>query len=130
MVTQVIAFEGDGVLREYAGGYEDWLLQRTRPAVEKPATKAAAASKEEADKPAVKSKLSWKDAQELAALPEQIRALEEEQTGVTARLSDGTLYVTQANEAKRLQARMVEIETALETLLARWEALEAKQAAV
>ena len=130
VVTQVIAFEGDGVLREYAGGYDDWLAQRARPVVEKTAAKPVAASKAEAPKPAAKSKLSWKDAQELAALPEQIRALEEEQAGITARLSDGTLYVTQANETKRLQARMAEIETALETLLARWEALEAKQAAV
>ena len=130
VVTQVIAFEGDGVLREYAGGYDDWLAQRARPVVEKAAAKPVTASKAEAPKPAAKSKLSWKDAQELAALPEQIRALEEEQAGITARLSDGTLYVTQANEAKRLQARMAEIEVALETLLARWEALEAKQAAV
>jgi ATP-binding cassette subfamily F protein uup len=129
VVTQVIAFEGNGVLREYAGGYDDWLLQRTRPAVEKPAAKAPADSKEAPAKPAAKSKLNWKEAQELAALPEQIRALEEEQTGVTARLSDGTLYVTQASEAKRLQARMVEIDAALESLLARWEALEAKQSA-
>ena len=25
VVTQVIAFEGDGILREYVGGYEDWV---------------------------------------------------------------------------------------------------------
>ena len=27
-MTQSIAFEGDGVLREYVGGYSDWLRQR------------------------------------------------------------------------------------------------------
>ena len=108
VVTQVIAFEGDGVLREYAGGYDDWLAQRPKPGSDKAAIKTATLSKPEPAKPAAaKSKLSWKEAQELAALPEQIRALEEEQTGITARLSDGTLYSNQPSEAKRLQARNI-----------------------
>ena len=129
VVTQVIAFEGDGVLREYAGGYDDWLAQRPRPGADKASTKAAAPSKPEPAKPAAaKAKLSWKEAQELAALPEQIRALEEEQTGIAARLSGGTLYTSQPSEAKRLQARFADIDAALEVALARWEALEAKQA--
>jgi ATP-binding cassette subfamily F protein uup len=75
-----------------------------------------------------KSKLSWKEAQELAELPEKIRALEEEQTGITARLSDGLLYTSQPAEAKRLQARFAELDTMLEAIMARWEALESKQA--
>lgn len=29
VVTQVIAFEGDGVLREYVGGYEDWIRAKS-----------------------------------------------------------------------------------------------------
>ena len=41
VVTQVIAFEGDGVLREYVGGYSDWLRQRPKSTI--PETKQAAA---------------------------------------------------------------------------------------
>ena len=41
VVTQVIAFEGDGILREYVGGYEDWV--RAQEFSEKHAAKQQAA---------------------------------------------------------------------------------------
>ena len=63
---------------------------------------------------------------ELAELPGRIDALEKEQAGVTARLSDGTLYAAQPDEALRLQKRNAEIEDALTLALERWEALGAR----
>ena len=40
VVTQVIAFEGDGNLREYVGGYDDWMrakkFERTMPRQKEP----------------------------------------------------------------------------------------------
>ena len=66
LVTGTIALEGDGLVRDYVGGYTDWLRQR-RPAEEKkPAAPAAKADwKENAPK---KRRLSYKEQREQEAL--------------------------------------------------------------
>jgi ATP-binding cassette subfamily F protein uup len=130
VVTQTIAFEGDGVLREYVGGYSDWQRQRLRPvplakenepkaAPEKP----AAASRGKQKTP----KLSFKEARELESLPGTIAALEKEQAEITQQLGDSDLYRDQPQKAKALQQRYAAIESELTESLSRWEALEAKQ---
>ncbi|NOT17579.1 MAG: ATP-binding cassette domain-containing protein [Sulfuriferula sp.] len=128
VVTQVIAFEGNGVLREYAGGYEDWVMQRGKPAtavnpslVSKPVTKAVLAKVV-----AAKSKLSWKEQQDLAALPAQLEALELEQERINACLADPNLYSKKNNEVAELQATLANLHQQTEAMMARWEALEAK----
>src|SRR3954468_5610012 len=131
LVTQVIAFEGDGRVVEYAGGYADWRRakefkaqssqnqantgQRGLKAVPAPANRAAA-----------RAKLSFKEARELASLPDRIAALEQEQTAVTQRLADGAVYRSNPSEAQVLQKKLVEIESELATCLARWEDLESR----
>jgi ATP-binding cassette subfamily F protein uup len=128
VVTQVIAFEGDGVLREYVGGYSDWQRQRVAPArtgTAKPAATKPAAPVREKSRPV---KLSYKETRELESLPQTISALEAEQSQITAQLSDAELYRTDPERVKALQARYGAIENELMESLARWEALEAKQA--
>ena len=127
VVTQSIVFEGDGKLTEIVGGYADWLAwkkSRQAPAAAVPAPTAKAA----APKPAAKAKLSFKDARELEALPDRIAALEAEQALIAARLADPELYQSKLAEAAALQTRNETIDTELLDALARWEALEAKQA--
>jgi len=128
VVTSTIAFEGDGRLVEYAGGYEDWLRYRPRPQTEAE-KKAVAATKPKPtqEKPSAKIKLSFKETRELETLPGQIEALEQEQSTLARKLADGDLYRTNPEEVKRLQARTAEIEEALLAALARWEELEAKK---
>lgn len=75
-------------------------------------------------------KLTYKEARELEALPGKIEALEREQTQITAKLGDADLYRDDPGEVKALQSRYAAIETELTASLARWEALEAKQAAI
>ncbi len=123
VVTQTLVAEGGGLWREYVGGYEDWLRQRTAPiAANRPAVAAAPAPGRAANRPA---KLSYKDARELEQLPARIDALETEQRDITERLQDPALHVAQADEAARLAARLDAIEAELLQLLERWEALEA-----
>jgi ATP-binding cassette subfamily F protein uup len=128
VVTQVIAFEGNGVLREYAGGYEDWVMQRGKPnaVVNQAAPKLAAMTEKAVKAVPVKSKLSWKEQQDLAALPMQIEMLEIEQERITACLADPNLYANQKSEASALQAQLTALNTQLEEMLVRWEALETK----
>ncbi|HEY3301784.1 MAG TPA: ATP-binding cassette domain-containing protein [Methylophilaceae bacterium] len=131
-VTQVIAFEGNGILTEFGGGYDDWQrftqqreaesASQTKSTNNKPAPKAT--SKEATKAPA--SKLSFKEQKELESLPEVIEKLEVEQTEINLTLADANLYRDNPEKVKQLQARLVEIDTQTEQILARWEELESR----
>jgi len=126
VVTQVYAFEGGGAIREYAGGYDDWLRARPRPEEKAAEKKPAPAPKAAEKKPAAKTKLSFKETRELEELPGRIEALEREQKELGEKLMDGELYRTDPEQVKRLQARCDEIDGDLLAAMARWEELEAK----
>jgi len=120
VVTSVLAPEGGGKWKEYAGGYADWLRQRPAAAAEdKPAAKAPARDK-------ARSKLSYKEQRELAALPAEIEALEAEQKALEEKMSAVDYYRLGAQELKRDRKRAEEIEQALTQKLERWESLEGK----
>ena len=140
VVTSTLAFEGDGLWREYEGSVQDWLTQSRRSrdlaaanAASNPTPAAAPASKASAErapepaKPAaaVKKKLSYKDQRELEQLPALIAALETEQKSIQDALADGSLYSSDGAKAAALHAREGEIENALMAALERWEMLSA-----
>jgi len=130
VVTQTIAFEGEGRWKEYAGGYSDW--QRAKAAGSASARQeeeeGARAERGTRTRPAPgKAKLSYKEGRELAELPARVHALEREQGEITLRLGDPALYREQPEQAKEMQARFAEIEEQLMQALSRWEALEAKR---
>ena len=127
VVTQSIVAEGEGVWREYAGGYEDWLAAKKRAPRQAPAVVTALATKPTQRKSAA-VKLSYREAQELAKLPEHISALEKEQAAITARLSDATLYRDAPDEGIRLQERVKTLDAELKSALTRWEELESRAA--
>ena len=129
VVTQVIAFEGDGKLMEYVGGYEDWVRVKKYEATQSAQPKAAApkpAAKAEAPKAKASGKLSFKEQKELEEIPLRIEKLEREQEELAAALGAGDLYRDNPAHAKQLQERAAVIEDELLQLMARWEALEAK----
>ena len=134
VVTQVIAFEGEGRLEEYPGGYQDWVEARARMAALKPQeaprrekeSDKAAPARAEKPKP-VRSKLSFNENRELAALPDEIAALEAEQATLNEKLLDPACYRDTPREAHAWQQRVEEIETLLLEKLSRWEELEARR---
>jgi ATP-binding cassette subfamily F protein uup len=130
VVTQVIVAEGNGLWREYIGGYTDW--ERVRPAAI-PASSPKGSGKVEvkaeavaAVVPAAKKKLSYKDQREMDALPVLIAQLEAEQKTITEKLADASLYTKQPDEAKRLNQRFAEIDSLLLDALEKWEVIEAR----
>ncbi|OQS38201.1 ATP-binding cassette domain-containing protein [Chromobacterium haemolyticum] len=131
VVTQVIAFEGNGRLEEYPGGYQDWIDTKARMAAMKPAEKpreAAAPQEKAKDKPkSARNKLSYNETRELAALPDEIAALETEQASLNQQLLDPNCYRDTPKEAIAWQRRVEEIDELLMDKLARWEELESKQ---
>jgi ATP-binding cassette subfamily F protein uup len=128
VVTSTIVFEpesgGSGhALKEYVGGYDDWLRQR------RPAIRAAEPVK---PKPAVtteppkKRRLSYKEQQELAGLPAAIEALEKELAALHARMAEPDFYRQPGAILAQEQARLEELQRRLDESLVRWEALESQ----
>ncbi|WP_373747360.1 ATP-binding cassette domain-containing protein [Neisseria dentiae] len=130
VITQSIVFEGEGRLKEYIGGYEDYLDAKKReqsfqtasaPKTEKPS------ENEKTERKANRTvKLSYKEQRELDALPEEITALENEQAELNTQLSDPEVFKNY-EKAGVLQTRAEEIEMLLLEKLERWEILENKK---
>jgi ATP-binding cassette subfamily F protein uup len=129
VVTQVVVAEGEGIWKEYVGGYADWeRVSRTSQSTSaKEVSKTAVKTKELAAEPTSKAKkLSFKEQRELEQLPQQIAALEAEQATLTERLADANLYSKEPAEAQKLSERFAEIDQLLMDSLERWEIIEAK----
>jgi ATP-binding cassette subfamily F protein uup len=133
VVTQTLAAEGNGIWHEYVGGYSEWLQQRRRPTAESRSSKsdaAAPASKPDErigqagakDKP--RGKLSYKDQRELALLPDEIEALEREQSELNALMSGPDYHRRGAQQIRDDRRRSEEIEALLLAKFERWEFLE------
>ncbi|EGY52966.1 ATP-binding cassette domain-containing protein [Neisseria shayeganii] len=131
VITQSIVFEGNGYLKEYIGGYQDYLdaKQREQHIATSAAPKTAAPALEGGkSRPKAKRsiKLSYKEQRELNSLPDEIAALETEQAAVNAQLTEPDIFKDYTRAAE-LQQRHDTLEALLLEKLERWEILEAKQ---
>ena len=131
VVTQSIVFKGNGVLKEYIGGYQDYIDAQKREEALQPLAKIEVKNNPVNDKSKTKNrrndKLSFNEQRELNALPEEIAALENEQTQLTEKISDPEIFKNDYKQAVAWQTRISEIEEILLQKLERWEALEARQ---
>ncbi|PZP56823.1 MAG: ABC transporter family protein [Micavibrio aeruginosavorus] len=133
-VSQIIAFEGDGKVQKYIGGYSDYLEAR-KELEEKPKKKEKLPepSKIITQAPApVKTmkKLSYKLEYELKQLPEKITALEEEIAALSARLADVDFYKNSPDEFMDATKRYADAKVELERREMRWLELEEMQNAL
>jgi len=119
-VTSTLVLEGDGRVGEYVGGYDDWLRQK--PAPEE--TPAVATAKPAKSKPARPPKLSFKQKQELEALPAQIERLETEQADLHTQLADPEFYRSAGEQVAVIKTRLEELEQLLAHAYQRWEELD------
>ena len=128
VITQSIVFEGQGRLKEYIGGYQDYIDAKSREEKIQTTSAPKAAAEPEKAKPKANRtvKLSYKEQHELDALPDEIAALETGQAEINVQLSDPEIF-KDYEKAGALQNRAEEIETLLLEKLERWELLEAKQ---
>ncbi len=126
VVTSTLVLTGNGAVREFVGGYDDWLQQAASEAVAvaTPALVKEAGAKGAAPVKERPRKLSFKETRELAELPEQIGLLEAEQETLHATLADPEFYKSAGAEVARLNERLAELEKELAAVYARWEELE------
>jgi len=127
-VTQVIAFEGEGKLTEFGGGYDDWLRftqdRMTKPAAPQKPAVAVAAPSTPTPASTPRKTLSFKEQRELESLPAEIEQLEQEQSDIQTQFAQGDIFKQAPEQVKQLQNRLDAIETLILEKLARWEALE------
>jgi ATP-binding cassette subfamily F protein uup len=139
IVTSTLAFEGEGRVTEYVGGYEDYLRQsaaadhRPRPGPRTPdsgpgARPAAVASidPKRSGSGSVR-KLSYHEVRELESLPARIEALETEQAAIQAEAASPDFYKESAERIRAVLDRIEAIEPEIEAAMARWMALEERR---
>ncbi len=122
VVTSTFVLEGDGQVRCYPGGYEDYLRQRPMPvrANAKVEKTAETNRREAASGP---RKLSYGEKSEFDALPSKIDALEKEVAELRETLSSGDLYRTDPVRAQATATRLPEAEAELDAAVERWAEL-------
>jgi ATP-binding cassette subfamily F protein uup len=123
VVTSTLVLEGEGRVKEYAGGYDDWLRQR--PETPTPAAKPVAA------RPAAKSpppqrarRLTYAEQRELENLPQRIEALEAELGELHQLAADPALYRKPPAEIIGVQNRLQSLQNDVTEAYRRWEELE------
>ena len=126
VVTSCVVFESDGDIREYVGGYSDWLRQRTAPeAAPAVKPKPAPAAPPKPSKPAA-GKLSYNERRELEQLPARIEQLEQRQRELHDLTADPAFYKQDATVVARQLEELKRLEAELEMNYGRWEALEGR----
>ncbi|WP_353118716.1 ATP-binding cassette domain-containing protein [Nitratidesulfovibrio sp.] len=144
VVTSTLAFDDDGNVREYVGGYTDWLRQRPKPVADGAGGDATPRRTGEGDGSGADGngsgpgtaqirKLTFKEQRELAglrdelaALPGNLDALEREQATLEARLAEPDFFTADPEGFNAAAARVAALEGEQTALLERWEVVEAR----
>ena len=132
LVTSVLAYEGDGVINEYIGGYDDWVRQRP-PMISPGETSRGLGQKPAPQAPEVVisktqckgRKMSFKEMKELESLPSQIESLERSIERMTQGMANPDFYQQAKDLITAHQADLALQQKNLETAYGRWEELEA-----
>jgi ATP-binding cassette subfamily F protein uup len=140
VVTSTIVFEGNQV-REYVGGYDDWLRQRTQSPQEsdgatgKPAGRAkpdgvrpgkVASRTASPDRKEQPRRLTYQEKRELAELPAVIEQLETQIAELHAAMAAAEFYKRPTDEIARETNRLRQLEDQLSQTYQRWEELETR----
>ncbi len=139
VVTSTLVFDGTGRVREYVGGFDDWLRQggsirllgvtddleapAAPTAVKDDATPVSAAAVTDAAA-APKQKLSYKLQRELDAIPGQIDSLENELQALHEQVSQADFYQQSVDVTEAVLANINTVQEQLDTLIERWAELE------
>ena len=126
VVTSTIVFEENGRIREYVGGYSDWVRQGRQLAVTDNPYAAEERKRRAAERrrqrPA--TKLSYKDQRELDALPIEIEELEATVAELQQTIADPGFYSQDGDAVKDTLRRLADTEVELERRVERWGELE------
>jgi ATP-binding cassette subfamily F protein uup len=127
VVTSNLVFEGEGLVNEYIGGYDDWVFQR-KP--EKALRKKVSTEEEKQRKQAARSrKLSYKEERELDAMPRHIEGLEKERQQLFESMADPEFFKKEGGKIADSKERLKAVDEELAAAYERWQVLEEIKAA-
>lgn len=128
VVTEVLAPEGNGLWREYVGGYSDWV--HYRPKKETESIKPEIKEKPIPKKPkTVKIKLTYKENKELENLPGQLMQMEADRDALIEAMSAPDYYSNHSAQQIKEQTEAIEkLNIEINTGYERWDELENKKA--
>lgn len=125
VVTSTIVMEGEGMISEYPGGYDDWLNQAKIHKPQAAAAKPKAVKEIRApEKDMTPRKLSFKEQRELDAMPAKIEKLEAEEKELYALCTDLNFYQKDPKDIAQTKARLEAVGEELRQAYERWEYLE------
>ncbi len=127
VVTSTLVLEGQGRVKEYAGGYDDWLAQRA-PAPDE--TKQSKSNELKKAKQPRKNqnqpkKLSYMQARKLQELPDTIEKLEKQIELLHDKMAEPSFYKQPGSTIARTKSRVEKLQNQLEQAYDQWETLEA-----
>jgi len=127
--TSTIVFDDDGEVREYVGGYDDWLRQRAldKQAEFQKKSTASKSTKPNTSSAKKKSNLTYQEQLDLAALPKTIEQLEQKQDELHTVIAEPDFYQQDADKVTATQDELAALTKELESEYERWEMLEEKQ---
>ena len=130
VATSILAFEGDGSVTRYPGGYETYRSLRKTAETVPAVVETAPLSRPPSAKPQVQATgakpLTFAERKELDGILDEVSALEEQVSKLEARLSDPSLYA-RPEEAARVRAEHAKSQLDLATRTGRWEELESRR---
>ncbi len=122
VVTSTIVFEGNGSVKEYVGGYEDWLRQSSEK-ISKTEKSDKTINKQKQNK-TKKHKLAYKEQQELNTLPATIERLEQELQLLEIQITNSEFYKQEKEEITSTLAKLEKLQNNLAAAYERWEILD------
>ncbi|MCD1126046.1 ABC transporter ATP-binding protein [Jinshanibacter sp. LJY008] len=131
-VTDCWIFEGQGVIKQYVGGYFDAHQQQAnakelRTPVSASATDVKSAAQKVEEKKRTNNKLSYNQQRELEALPAKIEQLEAEVAEFQAKVSDASFFNQPHEVTQKVLMDLATKEREFEEAFLRWEELESQK---
>lgn len=131
VVTGCLVFSGPATVTEHVGGYSDWRDRIAVQGSDVPESRTAGTGRPGRTGTAALSrpvdrvrKLSFRETQELEALPERIAGCEAEMEEIHQTLADADLYRSDdGGKVQELSARLARLEQESEQLYERWQEL-------
>jgi ATP-binding cassette subfamily F protein uup len=129
VVTSTIVFEQNGEVREYVGGYSDWLRQGKALAEVDDPNLVSGVDSTPAERPPKQKpkKLSYNEQRELDQLPQQIDQLETKVGALLEKISSSDFYSQDHGKTGPELQEFTESQQALDLALERWTELEERQ---
>jgi ATP-binding cassette subfamily F protein uup len=124
VVTSTLVFEGNAVINQYIGGYDDWLRQRKAEQTPTTGKASATATKASSKTDAPVKKRSYKVQRELDKLPAEIERMETEIAAISEQMNQPDFYQAERSVTATIEKNLATVQEQLNQCYQRWEDLE------